>query len=77
MSKKIVGIALCIAGVASLIISLIYISIIGNPSQVALLLAGGIIGTVAFFMGIRIIPGSPMQIVHPRRPHEQPMVQQN
>ena len=58
MRKKLLGIALCIVGIAGLISALIFVSVTGNPKHLSLLLAGGIIGAFAFFMGLRMIPGA-------------------
>lgn len=57
MKGKILGISLSVLGVAALIITLI--GIIGgvNASQVNILLAGGIAGTIMFFTGIWLLPG--------------------
>jgi len=56
MREKIPGLILCVVGIAGLIVSLIYISVIGDPGHAVLLLAGGIFGAVSFFLGLRIMP---------------------
>jgi hypothetical protein len=57
MKGKILGISLSVLGVASLVITLI--GILGDVSytQVDMLLAGGIGGTIFFFTGIWLLPG--------------------
>jgi len=57
MKGKILGISLSVLGVASLVITLI--GILGDVSstQVNMLLAGGIGGTILFFTGIWLLPG--------------------
>lgn len=56
MKLKITGILLSVAGIAGLIITLIYVNMIEDYRQVNLLLAGGIAGTVLFFTGIWLLP---------------------
>lgn len=64
MKGKILGISLSVLGVAALIIMLIGILGDVSPKQVNMLLAGGIAGTILFFMGIWLLPG--------RTPHRSP-----
>ncbi len=65
MRVKILGVALCILGVAGLITSLIYISVIGNVTKVSLLLVAGLASAAAFFIGLRLIPSVPKIITEP------------
>ncbi len=48
-----------ILGVMTLIITLIGINGVVSPKKVNMLLAGGIAGTILFFMGIWLLPGCP------------------
>jgi hypothetical protein len=57
MKGKILGILLSVLGVGALIITLIGINGIVTTTQVNLLLAGGIVGTILFFTGIWLLPG--------------------
>jgi hypothetical protein len=57
MKGKIFGISLSVMGVAALIITLIGILGDVSPKQVNVLLAGGIAGSILFFMGIWLLPG--------------------
>jgi hypothetical protein len=57
MKGKILGISLSVLGVVALIITLIGILGDVSPRQVNMLLAGGIVGTILFFMGIWLLPG--------------------
>jgi len=57
MKGKILGILVSVLGVAALIITLIGINGVVSSAQVNLLLAGGIVGTFLFFMGIWLLPG--------------------
>jgi len=57
MKGKILGILLSVLGVAALIITLIGINGVVTPRQVNMLLAGGIVGTILFFIGIWLLPG--------------------
>lgn len=57
MKGKILGIVLSVLGVGALIITLIGINGIVTATQVNLLLAGGIVGTILFFTGIWLLPG--------------------
>jgi DMSO reductase anchor subunit len=52
MKGKILGISLSVLGVIALIITLIGINGIVSATQVNMLLAGGVAGTVLFFAGI-------------------------
>ena len=57
MKGKILGISLSVLGIGALIITLIGINGVVTYKQVNMLLAGGIAGTVMFFMGIWLLPG--------------------
>jgi len=57
MKGKIPGILLSVLGVAALIITLIGINGVATSRQVNMLLAGGIVGTILFFLGIWLLPG--------------------
>jgi hypothetical protein len=57
MKGKILGISLSVLGLAALIITLIGINGIVTSSQVNMLLAGGVAGTILFFTGIWLLPG--------------------
>jgi hypothetical protein len=57
MKGKILGILLSVLGLAALIVTLIGINGIVTTTQVNLLLAGGIVGTILFFTGIWLLPG--------------------
>ena len=57
MKGKILGILLSVLGVGALIITLIGINGVVTSTQVNLLLAGGIVGTILFFTGIWLLPG--------------------
>ena len=57
MKGKIPGILLSVLGVGALIITLIGINGVVTTTQVNLLLAGGIVGTILFFTGIWLLPG--------------------
>ena len=57
MKGKILGISLSVLGIAALIVTLIGINGIVTASQVNMLLAGGIAGTILFFTGIWLLPG--------------------
>ena len=60
MKGKIPGILLSVLGVGALIITLIGINGVVTTTQVNLLLAGGIVGTILFFTGIWLLP-APIQ----------------
>lgn len=51
------GILLSVLGVAALIVTLIGINGVVTSTQVNMLLAGGIVGTILFFTGIWLLPG--------------------
>jgi hypothetical protein len=57
MKGKILGILLSVLGVAALIVTLIGINGVVTSTQVNMLLAGGIVGTILFFTGIWLLPG--------------------
>jgi hypothetical protein len=57
MKGKILGISLSILGVGALIVTLIGINGVVTSSQVNILLAGGVAGTILFFTGIWLLPG--------------------
>jgi hypothetical protein len=56
MKGKILGILLSVLGAGALIITLIAINGVVTSTQVNLLLAGGIVGTILFFTGIWLLP---------------------
>ena len=56
MKGKILGILLSVLGAGALIITLIGINGVVTSTQVNLLLAGGIVGTILFFTGIWLLP---------------------
>jgi hypothetical protein len=56
MKGKILCILLSVLGVGALIITLISINGVVTSTQVNLLLAGGIAGTILFFTGIWLLP---------------------
>ena len=55
MRGKVVGIILSILGIAGLISAFIYLYGPGSSNHLAVLLAMGIIGAVAFFAGIWLV----------------------
>ena len=61
MEAKIVGIILCILGIAGLILSLFYMNEAVNTEHVNIVFACGIAGAILFFAGIRLIPNGRMQ----------------
>ena len=63
MKGKILGILLSVLGVAALILTLIGINGVATSRQVNMLLVGGIVGTILFFMGIWVVPTTQKQKV--------------
>jgi hypothetical protein len=61
MKGKILAILLSVLGVGALIITLIGINSVVTSTQVNLLLAGGVVGTILFFTGIWLLPPAPIQ----------------
>ncbi len=57
MKGKMLGISLAVLGVAGLIITLNGINGVVSYTQVNMLLAGGVAGTILFFTGIWLLPG--------------------
>jgi hypothetical protein len=56
MKTKILGITLSILGITGLILALIYMNEAADSKQVSLLFAAGLLGAIAFFAGLRIMP---------------------
>jgi hypothetical protein len=58
METKFLGIILSILGISGLILSLIYMNDVATATHFNLLIACGVLGAIAFFAGIRLIPAS-------------------
>jgi hypothetical protein len=56
METKILGIILSILGITGLILALIYMNDAASTRQFVLLFACGVLGAIAFFAGIRLVP---------------------
>ncbi len=56
MEGKIWGIVLSVAGLAGLVLAVIYINVAESIKHVNVWLGAGILGTIAFFIGLRLIP---------------------
>ena len=59
METKILGIILSILGIAGLILAVVYVNGADSSKHLNLLFTAGILGTITFFAGIRVIPGQP------------------
>jgi hypothetical protein len=57
METKILGIILSILGIASLILAVVYVNGADSSKHLNLLFTAGILGTIIFFAGIRMVPG--------------------
>lgn len=57
METKILGIILSIVGISGLILALIFMNEAVTTTQFSLLVACGVLGAIAFFVGIRLLPG--------------------
>jgi len=60
METKYLGIILSILGISGLVLALIFMNDAVTPTQFNSLFAGGILGAIAFFAGLWLIP-----IAHP------------
>jgi len=58
METKHLGIILSIMGISGLILSLIFMNDVATATHFNLLIACGVLGAIAFFAGIRLIPAS-------------------
>jgi hypothetical protein len=56
METKTLGIILSIMGITGLILALININLATSSNHASVLVAVGIIGAIAFFAGLRLIP---------------------
>lgn len=56
MERKFLGIFLSILGIAGLILALVFMAGTDSSKHLSILFACGILGTISFFAGIRLIP---------------------